>query len=142
MSRKHSREIILQTLYRDEFHPHFYKKNQNNPPFVFKDKILSSTDSQYALDTLSGIRSKQENIDKIINKYVKNWKKERISLVDLNIMRIAVFEILFCPDIPGKVALNEAVELAKKFGEKNSASFINGILDQVLKKEDKSTDLI
>ena len=135
MSRKYSREIILQKLYRDEFHTHFDKKNQKSLQFVFGDKMLNSEDNQYALNILNGIKSNRKNIDKVINKYVKNWRQDRISLVDLNIMRIAVFEILFLLETPNKVALNEAVELAKKFGEKKSASFINGILDQILKKE-------
>ena len=138
MSRKYSRKIILQKLYRDEFHSSKEKANPRDSQFVFEEKTLNSNDKQYARDILTGIKSKRKDIDKIINKHVKNWKPERISLVDLNIMRIAIFEILFYQDTPDKVALNEALELAKKFGEQNSVSFINGILDQILKKESKS----
>ena len=143
MSQKHYRKKILQKLYRDEFHSSSSdQKNQKAPQFVFEEKALKAMDSQYVIDILNGVKSKRENIDKIINKYIQNWRQERVSLVDWNIMRIAVFEILFYPDTPGKVALNEAVELAKQFGEKNSASFINGILDQTLKKESKPTNLV
>ena len=84
---------------------------------------------------LTDIQKHKKEIDEIIKKYTQHWKPERIALVDLNIMRLAVFEILFCPDIPDKAALNEALELAKQFGEKNSVSFVNGILDQILKSE-------
>ena len=142
MSQKHYRKKILQKLYRDEFHSSSDQKNQKAPQFVFEEKALKAMDSQYVIDILNGVKSKRENIDKIINKYIQNWRQERVSLVDWNIMRIAVFEILFYPDTPGKVALNEAVELAKQFGEKNSASFINGILDQILKKESKPANLV
>ena len=81
------------------------------------------------------INSSIENkllVDKIISEHSKNWKIERIAPVDLNILRVAIVELKFLPEpIPKKVAINEAIELAKKFGSENSAAFVNGILDQV-----------
>ena len=132
MSRRRSRQLILQILYRNEFHSDSTSGNVNS--FV-KDKNLSEADGKFVLEILKGIQNQRTDIDETIRKYSINWKQERISLVDLNIMRIAVFEILFYPDVPGKVALNEALELAKDFGEKNSVSFINGILNQVLQNK-------
>ena len=136
MSRRKSRQTILEILFRDEFHSDFSRKNNKKTIRSFlKNENLTKLDDKFILDILKGIKEHKIDIDKIIAKHAKNWKKERISLVDLNIMRIAVFEILFYPDVPDKSALNEALELAKKYGEKKSVSFINGILDQILKNE-------
>ena len=137
MSRRRSRQAILQILYRDEFHARLLKKNKKES-IGFYLKNLNKTESLFVLETLKGIQNHQKDIDEIIQKYAQNWTRKRISLVDLNIMRLAVFEILFCSDIPDKVALNEALELAKLFGEKKSVSFVNGILDQVLKSKEAS----
>ena len=137
MSRRKSRQAILQILYRDEFHTRLLKKNKKET-IEFYLKNLNKTDSLFALKILKGIQNHQKDIDEIIQKYAQNWTQKRIALVDLNIMRLAVFEILFCSDIPDKVALNEALELAKLFGEKKSVSFVNGILDQVLKSKETS----
>ena len=137
MSRRRSRQAVLQILYRDEFHTRLLKKNKKeNIEFYLKN--LNKTDSLFALKILKDIQNHQKDIDEIIQKYAQNWTQKRIALVDLNIMRLAVFEILFCSDIPDKVALNEALELAKLFGEKKSVSFVNGILDQVLKNKETS----
>ncbi len=136
MSRRRARQAVLQVLYRNEFHAGFFEQTKKESgSFYFKN--LSQTDSQYALAILKGIQPHKKDIDETIKKHSKNWKRERMPLVDLNIMRLAIFEILFCPEIPDKAALNEALELAKQFGEKKSVSFINGILDQILK--DKKT---
>ena len=136
MSRRKARQAITQILYRNEFHSRIFKKEES-PEFFFK--CLNKTDQEFALKTLKNLKRHKKKIDAIIKKYAKNWKKERISLVDLNIMRLAICEILFCPDIPDRAALNEALELAKNFAEKKSSVFINGILDQILKN--KETEL-
>lgn len=139
MSRRRSRKTVLQILYRDEFHSGLLKKNQKeNSSFFFKD--LNKEDIPFAQDLVKGIQVHKKDIDETIEKYAEHWKQERISLVDLNIMRIAVFEILFCPDIPDKSALNEALELARQFGENKSVSFVNGILDKILKNKQVDTN--
>ena len=135
MSRRRSRQLILQNLYRDEFHSDSTEKNID---FFIKNKNLSEADGRFVLDVFKGIQKHKRDIDETIKKYSVNWSQERISLVDLNIMRIAVFEILFYPEVPDKVALNEALELAKNFGEKKTVSFVNGILNQVLKNKQPS----
>jgi len=70
-------------------------------------------------------------IDEKIEKYSSNWKLERMTCVDRNILRIAVFEIVYCPDIPYKVSINEAIDIGKNFGTKDSGSFLNGVLDSI-----------
>ena len=84
------------------------------------------------------IRSKNE-IDSILERFSDNWKLNRMSCVDRNTMRIAVYELLYCHDIPYKVSINEAIDMGKKFGTKESGAFINGILDSIriaLEKEE------
>ena len=136
MSRTRSRQIALQILYKNEFHSDSEGKNDKlDINFFIESENLSKTDCKFILDLLKGVQKHKTDIDTTIKKYARNWKKERISLVDLNIMRMAVFEILFYPDVPDKVALNEALELAKNFGEKNSVAFANGILNQVFKNK-------
>jgi N utilization substance protein B len=78
-----------------------------------------------------GVVQHRGAIDKIIERFSKHWKLGRMSCVDRNILRLAVFEMLSCPDIPAKVSINEAIEIGKKFGTEDSGSFINGILDSI-----------
>ncbi|MDD5435899.1 MAG: transcription antitermination factor NusB, partial [Nitrospira sp.] len=73
------------------------------------------------------------SIDEMINRSAENWSFNRMALVDRNIMRIAAYEILFIKDIPVKVTINEAIEIAKRFGGEESCAFINGILDRILR---------
>lgn len=79
----------------------------------------------------TGVLDAREDIDTIIERYSSNWKVQRMACVDRNVLRVAVFEILYCDDIPAKVAINESIDIAKKFGTSESGAFINGILDSV-----------
>ena len=130
MSRRRSRIIVFQTLYENEFSSHSSKTLDKK----FFAQNLNISNSQFVQSYLKGIEKHKACLDKTISRYAKNWKINRMSLVDLNIIRLAVFEMLFCPEVPDKVALNEALELAKQFGEESSVSFINGILNQILQK--------
>ena len=112
-------------------------KDQSNKQGEKQAQHLNEIDNSFALYMLSGIKDKKAEIDETIKRGVRNWSLDRISLVDLNILRMGVFEICFSDKAPAVAALNEALELAKEFGEENSASFINGILDQVLKTAGK-----
>ena len=131
MSRRRSRTAIFQTLYQNEFRSDSFDTNPDKNLFL---KNLNDSDIEFVSSYLKGIKKYKACLDETISRHAKNWKIDRMSLVDLNIMRLAVFEILFCPEVPDKVALNEALELAKQFGEKDSVGFINGVLDQVIKK--------
>ena len=90
-------------------------------------------DSPFFDRLVDGALGKKGVIDPIIEQYSSNWKLSRMSCVDRNILRIAVFELLYCDDIPFKVSINEAVDIGKKFGTEESGSFINGILDSIRK---------
>jgi N utilization substance protein B len=78
-----------------------------------------------------GVVQHRRSIDKVIERFSKHWKLSRMSCVDRNILRMAVFEMLSCADIPAKVSINEAIEIGKKFGTEDSGAFINGILDSI-----------
>lgn len=130
--RRKAREIAIQILYQADvagvpFSEAFatYEGYFNPSP-----KVLS-----FARELVNGVAEKQEEIDKVIERYSKNWKLSRMSAIDRNILRLATYELLFRPDIPPKVSINEAVELAKAFGTEESASFVNGILDAIYRKE-------
>lgn len=85
----------------------------------------------FAAELVDGVVAHLTQIDLRIAEKSKNWSMARMARVDLNIMRLAVFELLFRPDIPKNVTMNEAIEVAKKFGAEDSASFVNGILDEI-----------
>jgi N utilization substance protein B len=84
---------------------------------------------------VEGVHSNREEIDRLIAKHAEHWRLDRMDWVDKSILRMGVFELLFCDDIPVKVAMNEAVDLGKKFGAEESGAFINGILDKICKTE-------
>ena len=85
----------------------------------------------FFLQLVNGVLEAQEEIDDLIVRFSKNWKISRMSCVDRNVMRIAVYEMLACDDIPPKVSINEAVDIGKKFGTQESGAFINGIIDSI-----------
>ncbi|MBF0493963.1 MAG: transcription antitermination factor NusB [Candidatus Omnitrophica bacterium] len=80
---------------------------------------------------LDGVTNNIEKINEYISQYAVNWKIERMAVIDRNILRMAIFELIFLDDVPPKVAINEAIEMAKKYGSKDSGKFVNGILDKI-----------
>lgn len=86
-----------------------------------------------------GVRDHWDYIDESVSKYATNWQLKRMAVIDRNILRLGVFELMFAPDIPPKVSINEAVELAKKYGDVDSSKFVNGILDKIHKTEINSS---
>ncbi len=118
----------MQVLFYMDMHQHFSKEmlvnfsNNFNP-----SKKLPS----FCSKLVEGVLDFGSEIDSILIRFSKNWKMSRMSCVDRNIMRIAVYEILYCEDIPPKVSINEAIDIGKKFGAEDSGAFINGILDSV-----------
>ena len=113
-------------------------KDRDKPKSRFSLPVNHQAESAFSKQLVDGVRKNRERIDQEITKHSHNWKLNRMSFVDRNIIRIAIFEILSCDEIPVKVSINEAIEIAKTYGDKNSAPFINGILDQVEPPEFKS----
>lgn len=85
----------------------------------------------FAKELIDGVRANQADIDKLIEEHSHNWRLERMQRIDRNVLRIGVFELKHLPDVPRKVTINEAVELAKTFGNEASSAFINGLLDRI-----------
>lgn len=85
----------------------------------------------FAIELANGAHGHQEEIDSLIKQFSEHWRLERMPIVDRNILRLAIFELLYRPDIPTKVSINEAVDLGKSYGSSESGAFINGILDRI-----------
>ncbi len=98
---------------------------------INNEEKLTLAVKPFFLDLVNGVMKHQSKIDELLNKCSKNWKISRMPVVDRNIMRIATFEFLEREDIPSSVTINEAVEIGKKYGTKDSGSFINGVLDRI-----------
>lgn len=111
---------------------------------LFWDNFDAPADARsFSTDLICGTSGHLEEIDGLISGFSDNWSLERMSRVDRNILRMAVYELLYCRDIPPKVTLNEAIDLGKDYGSENSGSFINGVLDALyakLKHEDGYKD--
>ena len=89
--------------------------------------------ADYARYLLTGIGTHQEKIDEFIRQACEHWRIDRIAYVDKNVLRIGIFEMIFSVDVPPKVAIDEAIEMGKKYGSEDSREFINGVLDRILK---------
>ncbi|MCI5726137.1 MAG: transcription antitermination factor NusB [Clostridium sp.] len=132
MGRKISREEAMKVLFSKGITKESVDEVIENYLDEFEgDK--SQLDLDYIKNILLGIEEKHEEIDALIEKNLKNWKIERISKVNLAILRIAVYEMKYVDDVPDKVALNEAIEICKKYSDEKSVSFVNGVLDAILK---------
>ena len=130
--RSKARATALSLLYQIEiskvdFHQALQDYSENYPQ---KQEV---TDFFSLL--VEGVITNMSSIDALIKKHVKNWEIKRMAVVDRNILRMGCFELLFSEDIPPKVAINEAIELAKRFGDVDSPRFVNGILDKIYKME-------
>lgn len=132
MSRTELREHIFRMLFRIEFNSAEEMKEQEG--FYFDDlEEATGKDQEYILDKYRAIVEKKEEIDTLLNEVSEGWKTTRMNRVDLTIMRLAVYEIKWDEDVPTGVAINEAVELAKKYSSDDGPSFVNGILAKVVK---------
>lgn len=127
MSRRELREQLFKLLFRVEFNPQ-EEMSQQEEFFLEEEAIDRETDRKQLDEKLHCILEKLDVIDKELNEKVSGWDTGRMGKVDLTILRLAVYEIEYDEDIPTGVAINEAVELAKKFGQDSSASFVNGVL--------------
>ncbi len=129
--RRDGREAVIQFLYQVDTHrplnipealASFWKQNEE-PQSV----------REFAEVLLKGVLEKMPEVDAKIRTLADNWDFERLAVVDRNILRLAIYEMLFCPEIPPVVSINEAIEIAKKFSTAESGKFVNGLLDRVKK---------
>lgn len=128
--RRKARETALQALYKIDI-----SEGSAAEEGLELEELAPGTESRRYCETLvHGVSAHLEEIDSIIEKHSENWTVSRMSVVDRNILRIATYELLYGRDVPYKVVIDEAVELAKKFGTDESGPFINGIIDRVRKE--------
>ena len=127
-TRRQARELAMQAL--------FYMDIQKNSSQEMLERFCenfrpSKKMRPFFLKLVNGVLRVKSDIDALIEQFSKNWKIGRMTCVDRNIIRIAVYEMLYCEDIPLKVSINEAVDVGKKFGSEESGAFINGIVDSI-----------
>lgn len=133
MSNRHlARTIAMQTLFEWDFrgqHENAEAMTQAN----LHDFAPDFADAPFTLNLVKGVLEHQQDIDRTITHYAPEWPLEQITIVDRNILRIGVYELKFNEEIPPKVAINEAIELAKSFGGESSGKFVNGVLGAIFR---------
>lgn len=130
MSRREIREHLVKMLYCSDFHDDDFMKEQLE--YYLENITITEDEKEYFSKRYSDIKNEINEIDNIISECSVGWKINRMSKIDLSILRLAVFEIKYDESIPDKVAVNEAIEIAKIYGGENSSGFINGILAKIL----------
>lgn len=133
MGRREMREHIFKLLFLREFNPSEEMPDQIRMYFESLEE-LAPLNEAYMQNKYGKILEHLDEIDGTLNQASSGWKVSRMSKVDVNILRLAVYEMKYDEDVPVKVAINEAVELAKKFGGDDSSSFVNGILGKIAKE--------
>ena len=128
-----SRERVLKILYQSDITGKSMSSTLEE--FLGTDDTRDKEILDFCKRLVLGVEENLETIDKKIAEYATNWEFKRIAIIDRNILRLGVLELFFASDVPPKVTINEAVELAKKFGDLDSSRFVNGILDNIHKKE-------
>lgn len=159
MNRKKSRELAMKLLFQMTINKEDFKdaienlkenievenEKSGNEEFMElstnkeddpENLDLKDVDMEYVIRVLKGVQENKEFLDTEIQKYLRNWKLNRLSKVDITILRVCTYEFLYEEDIPENVSINEAIELAKKYSADKSAPFINGVLGSMLKDKD------
>jgi N utilization substance protein B len=125
--RRQSRELTLKFLYLYDLN----KGDLEEQKKMFWDWVGKDQAKDFTFQLIDSTLNNLEKVDQVINKFSDNWDIERMGTIDRNILRLASCELMFHKNVPGKVAIDEAVEIAKKYGGKQSSDFVNGILDRV-----------
>src|SRR3954471_17118767 len=127
--RTRGREIALQVLYQTEQNPGPAPDDVRR--FVDRRLLGDKRLVEFAEALIAGVQAHQPRIDALITEVAENWRLDRMAAIDRNILRLGAYEMLFCPDVPTKVAINESLELAKRYSTAQSSRFVNGILDRL-----------
>jgi N utilization substance protein B len=133
MGRKKTREALMQLIYQMDLNKNFSKEEVIN----FLDNFdLNENETNYLKESAYGVIDNLDNINELIEKYTQGWTLDRLPKVDLSILRIAFYEILYRDDIPVEVSINEAIEIAKKYSTPEAFKYINGILGSFVRDND------
>lgn len=128
MRRSKAREIVFQLLYQDDLNP---RANPAAGDALLVRRLRHPELIDFARELLAEVRRNRRELDKAISEAAEHWSLERMAATDRNILRLAAWEILWS-DVPDRAAINEAIELAKRYGTAQSAAFVNGILDRLM----------
>lgn len=126
--RTKAREIALQFLYQLDLRGEAVLADLGE---FLRDATKDREVQEFSLRLVTGTKELRPELDVTLGKVARNWDLRRMATIDRNVLRMAIFELLYCEDIPPKVSINEAIELGKKFSTANSGAFVNGILDRV-----------
>jgi N utilization substance protein B len=129
--RSRARAVAFQVLYQDDQNP---KINPAVGDQLICSRLKPEELVEFARDLVAGVRRHREQLDRLLEQTAANWSLERMAVTDRNVLRLGAYEILYS-DTPDRVAVNEAVELAKRFGTAQSSQFVNGILDRLMKEK-------
>ena len=132
--RSRSREVVLQLLYEEDLNPQ--RSEEVSSKFLSQRLHRDEELIRFARELVEGVQLHTDELDELISKYTQNWTITRIAATDRNVLRLGAYELVYT-DTPGAVVINEAVELSKRFGGKQSAGFVNGVLDQILHRGNK-----
>lgn len=139
--RRRMREIALQILFEKEYSETDYNTHDRIRELFeefssdYPDIKLRNTNIRFAEELIDGVSGKSEELDSLIKEFSDNWEFERIGNVDRNVLRISIFELINIENIPASVTINEAIEISKKYGDRGSFRFINGILNSLRKSK-------
>lgn len=136
MGRHEQREQVFMLLFRVEFHDPADMPGQMKLFFENSEDVVSRKEADYIQARCQAVRDRIPEIDKLINDNTEGWDTARMGKVELTVLRLAVYEMRFDDDIPDGVAIDEAVEIAKKYGQENSGGFVNAILGKIWKLGD------
>jgi len=128
--RSRGREVALQVLYQVEQNPGVPADEIRR--FIQRRLLEDRKLCEFTEELIDGVKDHQARIDAMITEVAENWRLDRMAAIDRNILRLGAYEMLFRPEVPAKVAINEALELAKRYSTAQSSRFVNGILDRVL----------
>ena len=131
--RSRARQVAFQVLYQDDLNP---RSNPGASDELIEKRLRSDELIEFSRSLVSGVRDHCQEMDKLIEQVAENWSLKRMAATDRNVLRLGAYEILHT-DTPDRVAIDEAVELAKRFGSAQSAQFVNGILDKLMHMEQK-----
>jgi len=135
--RTRARELALQFLYQVDLRGRELLPEAKE---FFRLEEEDRTAREFAAQLVEGVIEHSAAIDTVIREVAENWEIARMAVIDRNVLRMATYELLHCPDIPPKVAINEAIELGKRFSTQNSGKFINGILDKIKERRGSAQD--
>lgn len=124
MKRRTAREKALQALFQIDI-------NEASPDEAIKNVVKGEENNEYLNELVHGTSNHLNEIDEMIAQHLEKWTINRLAKVDLNILRLGVFELMYVDDIPANVAINEALEVSKRFGDEQSSKFINGVLSKI-----------